>query len=246
VDAIYRYPVKGMTPERLPQVSLRPHQTLPNDRAYAIENGTRDFDDATPRYFPKIKYLMLMKNEKLATLHSHFDDASHTLTISRDGQEMVKGTLTSAAGRGAIEEFLTTYMERDLRGPPRIVHAEGFSFSDVARKVVSILNLASLRALEEALGRPLDPLRFRANIHLEGLQPWEEFDWVGREFSLGEAGLKGVSRIVRCAAVNVDPKTAARDTEIPAFLFKTYGHADFGIYADVRTGGVVREQNQFS
>ena len=246
VDAIYRYPVKGMTPERLAEVVLAPHQTLPIDRAFAIENGSRDFDEALPRYFPKIKYLMLMKNERLATLKTRFDDATSMLTIFHDDKEMIRADLSNSVGRAAVESFLKLYMEKDLRGPPRLVHADGFSFSDVAQKVVSIINLASLRALEQALGRNLDPLRFRANIHLDGLQPWEEFDWVGRNFQLGQVEFKAVTQIVRCAAVNVDPELAIRDAEIPAFLLKTYGHGDFGIYADVLMGGKLSERDLLS
>jgi len=46
-------------------------------------------------------------------------------------------------------------------------------------------------------------------------------------------------RIVRCAAVNVDPETAVRDLDIPPTLMRRLGHADCGIYAEVITGGAI-------
>ena len=82
--ALYRYPVKGLTPEPLDSVELRPGETLPFDRAYAIENGPGRFDPAQPRHLPKINFLMLMRDERLATLRSSFDDRTQTLTIARD------------------------------------------------------------------------------------------------------------------------------------------------------------------
>ena len=74
IRSIYRYPVKGLSPEPLPHVALTPGQTVPGDRLYAIENGPSGFDPAAPKYQPKIRFLMLMKNERLATLRTRFDD----------------------------------------------------------------------------------------------------------------------------------------------------------------------------
>ena len=93
-----------------------------------------------------------------------------------------------------------------------MLHAAGHSFSDVARKVVSIINLASVAALEDAAGAPVHPLRFRGNLHVEGWPAWHEFDLLDQEIAIGpSARLKVVKRIVRCAATEVDPDTGIRD-----------------------------------
>ena len=95
-----------------------------------------------------------------------------------------------------------------------MLHAPGHSFSDVARKVVSIINLASVAALETAAGAPVHPLRFRGNLYVEGWPAWHEFDLLDREIAIGPtARLKVVKRIVRCAATEVDPDTGIRDLE---------------------------------
>src|SRR5215217_9205006 len=86
IQAIYRYPVKGLSAQALMRVVLSKGLTLPADRLYAIENGPSGFDPAAPAYFPKQRFLMLMRNERLAALRSHFDDQSHVLTISADGR----------------------------------------------------------------------------------------------------------------------------------------------------------------
>jgi uncharacterized protein YcbX len=237
VSALYRYPVKGLTPEPLESVELKPGETLPFDRAYAIENGPGRFDRAAPRHLPKITFLMLMRDERLATLRSAFDDATQTLTISRGGKPVVSGRLDTPLGRQLIEQFIAAYMKAELRGAPKIVSAPGHSFSDVAAKCVHIVNLATVRELQRVLGRPVDPLRFRANVYLEGLAPWAELGWVDREIGIGPARLAVLARTERCAATNVDPTTAARDMAIPATLLRTWGHQDLGIYAEVVGGG---------
>jgi len=250
IQAIYRYPIKGLRPEPLNGIALTPGQTIPGDRLYAIENGPSGFDPAAPAYLAKTHFLMLMQHERLANLRSSFDQDSHTLTII-DGQREVRGDLRSAAGRAAIERFFAEYCAVELRGPPKILHAEGHSFSDVARKVVSIINHSSVAAVEAMIGAPVHPLRFRGNIYVEGLAAWSELDLVGRELTVGRpfsdrtARLKVVKRTVRCAATNVDPDTGARDLEVPKTLLRQLGHADCGIYAEVIAGGEIAPGDRF-
>lgn len=241
VASIYRYPVKGLTPERLPEVALSVGQTLPSDRRYAIENGPSGFDPAAPQHFPKFKFLMLMRNERLAALRTHYDEASHTLTIRENGVETMRADLETAEGRAATEQFFAQNFADDLNGPPKVLSSEGFSFSDVAKKVVSIINLASVAALEGVIGQPVHPLRFRGNVHVAGWPAWHEFDLMDQVISIGSARLKVVKRIVRCAATNVDPDTAVRDLTIPKTLMRTYGHADLGVYAEVIDAGTIAE-----
>jgi uncharacterized protein YcbX len=247
IRSIYRYPVKGLSPEPLQRATLTPGQTVPGDRLYAIENGPSGFDPAAPKHHPKMRYLMLMKNERLATLRTRFDDRSHTLTVGYDGGEAARGDLRTAEGRAAIERFFASFSADELRGPPKVLHAPGFSFSDVAAKVVSIINLASVADLENYTGAPIDPLRFRANLYVTGWPAWAELDMVGRKLSIGDGvQVKITKRIVRCAATNVDPVTGARDLEIPATLMRTFGHADCGIYAEVLTPGTIAAGDRLS
>ncbi len=241
VAALYRYPVKGLSPENLPRIVLSPGATFPADRLYAIENGPSGFDPEKPSYLPKTQFLMLMRNERLAALRTRYDEDKHCLTIELNGRDVEEGDLRTAFGRENIENFFRDYCAAELRGPPRVLAAPDHSFSDVAAKVVSIINLASVRALESVIGRPVDPLRFRGNMHVEGWPAWHEFTLLGQTIAIGQVRLKIVKRIVRCAATNVDPQSAARDMEIPKTLLQTYGHADCGVYAQVVTGGTIAE-----
>lgn len=239
IEAIYRYPVKGLSPQLLARTSLSVGQTLPADRLYAIENGPSGFDPAAPAYFPKQRFLMLMRNERLASLQTDYDEASHTLTIQYEGREAARGDLRTNEGRLAIEAFFRRFMPKELYGPPKVLFGEGHSFSDVAKKVVSIINLASVAAVENAAGAAVHPLRFRGNIYVTGWPAWHEFNLLDREIAIGGARLKVVKRIQRCAATEVDPDTGIRDLAIPRTLLDNFGHADCGVYAEVVAGGEV-------
>ncbi len=113
-------------------------QTLPNDRRYAIENGPSGFDPAAPKWLPKAYFLMLMRNERLAALQTHYDDDASVLTICHDGRDAVQGNLETEQGRAAIERYLSDYCASELKGSPKVLSAPPHSFSDVAKKVVSI------------------------------------------------------------------------------------------------------------
>jgi len=239
IKGLYRYPVKGLSPQPLPRTNLSVGQTVPADRLYAIENGPIGFDPAAPAYFPKQRFLMLMRNERLAALKTDYDEASHTLAIQFEGKEAVRGDLRTPDGRAAVERFLATYCADELRGPPKVLYGEGHSFSDVAKKVVSIINLASVAALETVIGSAVDPLRFRANVYVSGWPAWHEFELIDRELSAGGARLKVVKRIVRCAATNVDPQTGVRDLTIPQTLMRNFDHMDCGVYAEVIGAGEI-------
>ena len=236
---IYRYPVKGLTPEPLPRVTLSVGQTLPADRRYAIENGPSGFDPADPKWMSKAYFLMLQRDQWLAGLHTHFDDASNVLTIRHNDSIVAQGNLETTEGRTAIERLFATKFAREIKGPPKILSGGGHSFSDVARKVVSIINLSSIAAIENLVGQPVHPLRFRANLYVSGWPAWHEFELLDQTLAIGDVRLKVVKRITRCAAVNVDPKTAVRDLNIPNALMRRFGHADCGVYAEVIGGGAI-------
>lgn len=239
VTGIYRYPVKGLSPQQLTTVHLEKGETLPFDRAWAIENGPGRFDPAAPRHLPKVAFLMLMRDERLATLQTEFDEDAQTLTIFRGGKQVARGALNTTVGRSLIEQFIGAYMKDSLRGAPKVVSAPGHSFTDVADKVVHIINLATVADLERVWGHAINPLRFRPNLIVTGAPPWAEFGWIGKELRVGASGLrlKVTDRVDRCPATNVDPDTGSRDADIPALLRRQWGHVDFGVYAQVSERG---------
>ena len=246
LSAIYRYPVKGLSAEQMPAVDLAPHAPLPWDRAFAIENGPGRFDPLKPTHVPKISFLTLMRHADLATVQSRFDPVTQTLSISRDGGEVARGDLGTPAGRAIIAQFFAEHMKDSVKGPPRVVRAQGHVLSDAAETCVHIVNLGSVADIERVAAQPIDPLRFRPNLVLTGAAAWSEFDWVGRTVRIGEATFEVIERTDRCAATNVDPQTGRRDLDIPALLLRNRGHSDMGVYARVVTGGRVKTGDRVS
>lgn len=240
VASIYRYPVKGLTAESLPSATLAPGRRLVNDRRFGIALGSTSAPAVKSPWMPKASFLMLMRNERLAALGTAFDDATDSLTIRRGEKPVATGQLTSAVGRAVIEEFVAAFLGEEARGRPRILEAqESQAFTDSPAAFVSVVNLDSVNDLGRVAGGPVDPLRFRANIYIQGLEPWSEFAWIGKEVVIGGVRVRVQERIGRCAATCVNPKTAQRDLNVPRALQLGFGHTDLGIFASVIDGGAV-------
>ena len=240
VTDIYRYPVKGLSGEKLVETRLSPGQTITGDRIFALGRPGFSFNIENPVWMPKTNFLALVRDAQLAELTTRYDDASNTLTVRLDGNEVIAADLSSADGRAQLETFIERFMADEISGAPTLLKADGHSFSDLDDKVISLINLESVRELNKKTGADTNPLRFRGNVYFDGVPAWDELDWVDRELTIGETRLKVIKRTRRCAATKVNPDTAIRDKNIPATLQKNWGHADLGIYARVINAGTLR------
>ena len=239
ISAIFRHPIKGFTPERLNHATLNIGAAFPADRLYAVEDGPCGFDLAAPAFIPKQRFAVLAKIAQVAKARTAFDDATGVLTASAEGLDEFVGDLGEAEGKAAFADWLTTLLGDAAAGPLRVIDGVGHHFLDHPLGHVSIINLASIRDLEQKLGRAVDPLRFRANLYVDGWPAWIENTWEGRSLTLGEARATVFKPITRCAATMVDPATALRDIDVPSELFAHYGHVLCGIYVHVTRDGTV-------
>jgi uncharacterized protein len=244
IRALYRYPVKGLSAEALDRIALARWECLPQDRRFAIALATTEFDPQHPRWLPKTQFAMLMRDEKLAELRTRFDPQNGVLTAEERGRVVLEAAITEAEGRRRAGDFLTGFLGDGAQGPLRLVEAPGHAFADArpkpnahTGKYVSLINLASIRALEGVMAAPVAPLRFRANVYFDGAPEWSELEWLERGVAVGGARLRVVAAITRCPATQVDPETARRDLDVPQALQRHFGHNLMGIYAEVTTGG---------
>jgi uncharacterized protein YcbX len=237
IEFLYRYPVKGLTAEALESTEVAAGGAIPWDRAFALAQGDAGFDPAAPRWLQKTNFMCQARNARIAALFSVFDERSGRLTIrSPDGNAIVESALTEA-GRTQIGAFLSAYLGEEARGTPMFHHVPGHVFSDQSTKVVSLINLGSLRDFEAKVGARRHRRRFRANVWFSGAPAWREREWVGQTLQLGGAVLRVVKPITRCPATQVNPETAERDADPVAELRSLYGHVELGVHAEVVEGG---------
>ena len=230
---IFRHPIKAHGREALDAVTLTAGQCLPYDRHWAIAHEAARL---MPGWNPCMNFNRGAKNIALQAIGAALDEGSGDLTLTHPALAPLAVNPDTAQGQAALLAWLAPLQEAGRAAPARVVKA-GRGMTDSAFPSVSVLNLASLRALSEHAGVDLGMDRWRGNLWLDGLEPWAEFDLIGRELVIGQARLRVVERIGRCRATMVDCATGKIDVNTLDLLEANYAHTDFGVYAEVVAGG---------
>lgn len=246
VDSLYSYPIKGLSAQRLEQATLEAADGFPNDRLFGFARYDSGFNADNPQPLPKDRFLVLVKEERLAGLTTSFCPESCALQISVRGHVVFKQNLTDDAAIREAEMFLATMFGLGENMRPIFANSGKHRFTDVSvvskklMNAVSLINLDTVRDFERRIEAKVDPLRFRANVYFKGWAPGSELDLIDKTFRIGTVRFRALLRTRRCAATEVNPATARRDLQTPRLIMQHYGHADMGIYAEVLNGGEIQ------
>jgi GntR family transcriptional regulator/MocR family aminotransferase len=233
LKSIYRYPIKGLSAQPLTRVDIQAKKPFPLDRIFALVRPGAPFDVGQPRWGKKGLFVMLMLEEALARVRTTLDVETLQLTIAQDNRQLLVADLNDEGERARVEQFFWQMLPA-FRSPPTLVRSPDGHFMDKPDNVISLINLATVRSLEQQWGIKIDPLRFRANLYIDGARPWEEFEWIGSDIRIGDGLFRADRRNGRCGATNVDPQTGRRDLDLPGSLRATFGHKELGIYLIAR------------
>lgn len=239
---ICRHPIKGHGREDLASVRLLAGACLPFDRYWAVAHEAAKL---VTGWNPCANFTRGAKAPELMAVTCHLDEATATLTLDHPMQGQITFRPDDAADLPRFLGWAAPLIPADRAQPVQIVSA-GRGMTDSEFPSVSILSLASLRDLSARMGRDLSADRWRGNLWLDGAPPFAEFDWIGREISIGGAVLRIEERITRCRATMVDPTTGKVDADTLAGLQTHYGHQDFGVYATVISGGPLALGDEWS
>ena len=178
VAALYRHPVKGLTPEPLETLVVQDDGRVAGDRvlAFRFASATRPEEHDGLDYWPKSQGLALQDFPSLARLRLAYDHENRRLRITDGEVVVVDAGLTEAERRGIADHVtdwvLGTPDGRLLRRPGRLpleLLGDGATarFQDRARGFVSLHGRASVQALREAVPAAIDDRRFRSNIAVD-------------------------------------------------------------------------------
>jgi uncharacterized protein YcbX len=239
IEQIYRYPVKGMRAEQLQTGTLEAGGGLALDRAFAFTSGNLPPPAGAQGWSPSRTFLQMTVYPRLAGFAARVDGDSLRVTAP-DGQT------ASAALEASDDSALNGLMNQHFKAGPeggirlhRIQQPPGHWDHDDT--TVSIINQASVEWLEWVSAMTLSGLRFRGNLYVSGLEPWEEFSLTGKTVRIGKTRLKLLRPALRCAATSADPWTGDTSIEVPGMMRHYLGHMFCGIYAKVLEGGDIFE-----
>lgn len=238
---IRRHPIKSVGGEGLDSVTLSPARRLPGDREWAVltEAGERhaqasQTDGQPDRWLPKSCFVRGVSAAPVQAISGGWQDGA--LVLQQPTQPELR--VDPETDGDSLIAWLRPLWPADAPPPTRLVKGAGI-WTDSKWPWISILSLDSLRDLETRVGHPLGIHRWRANLWVEGWEPFAELDMIGQVIQIGQVELRITDRIGRCQATSADTESGQRDIDMVETLERHYGHTDFGIYAEVVTGGTL-------
>jgi len=237
VTALWRHPIKSHGREPLRTVSLVAGRTMPGDRVWAVTHDNSRYDGHG--WAPCQNFMIGSRAPALAGLWAQYDDMDQKVTLRHELLGSFAFHPDDPEEAKHFIDWIRPLAPEDRAKPKAIVKAKDRGMTDTDFPSISIMNQSSHRAVAQKLGRPLEPERWRGNIWLEGLAPWEEFDWIGKSVQIGSVKLQVQDRVVRCQHTAANPVTGKRDVDTLGVLRDGWGHQDFGVYAEVVESGEI-------
>ena len=231
---IWRHPIKAHGREALERIVVPTGGTLPGDRRWAV---THEASKPITGWSPCANFSRGGKAPALMAISSAWDAEAGTITLHHPERPSI--TFDPDADADAFIEWVVPLMPTDRAASTGIIRVENHSMTDTDYASVSLCNPASNRAVGQAVGQPLSQQRWRGNLWVDGLAPWEEFDWVGRDIQIGGARFHVHEPITRCRATMADPETGRIDANTLGALNDTWGHQHFGVYLKCIQGGEI-------
>ncbi len=230
VVSLYRYPVKGFTPEVCERLTVLPEGRIAGDRALAFRFADSGLPDTA--WSRKYGFAVLANAPGLARLQAQFDSDSRRLEIALDGEVLAAEKL-DAAGRerlaAAVQRYTLGLADNPLHDHPERTPLELIGdgvtprYQDSEKGEVTLHSRASLAEVGVALGEgAVDEVRFRSNIAIEGIAAWEEQSWIGRTLRIGSVGFDVTRPKTRCLATHANPRTGERDRPVMQTLVKSF------------------------
>ena len=238
VAAIQRHPLKSHGREALDEVRLHAGEGMPWDRRWAVAH--KEARIATGAWLPCQNFSRGSKAPRLMAIEARLDEARAELSLTHPDLPAITFRPDVPADQARFLDWVRPISPTDRAMPASIHSIPVRGMTDTDYPSISFISLESNRELGNRIGLDLSPKRWRGNFWIEGLEPFAEFDLIGRKIRLGETVIEVVEPIKRCLATTANPATGIRDADTLGTLKAGWGHQNFGLYGRVVQGGIVR------
>lgn len=225
---IWRHPIKGHGAETLTSTPVVAGKTMPWDRVWAVTHEATKV--ASGEWASCMNFARGASAPHLMALRAKLDETTETVTLSHPDLDDLTFRPDDAGDVDRFLKWVSVIMPEGRVSSTGIIRATGQGLTDSSSQSISLGNLATLRVLEDHAGRPLDVRRFRINLWVEGLAPFEELEWLEKTVQVGDVTFHVRDHaITRCAATKANPDTGKRDTDTLTLMREHWGHEDLGI-----------------
>ena len=245
ISSIHYCPVKSLSFQSIKSCIIKKNLGMLNDRVFAFSRNV-DYEKAKLIQINpnerKLNYFLTLKNSPVLNKYNFIYD-NDKLTLTIHNKELISILANNPEQVSLLSNKLIE-LESSLINPIFLLNNNDFPFYDTSNsnKVLnsmSLINLNSVADFEKKINQKVEFQRFRGNFYVDGIQAWEESNWINKIIKINNISFKVEKNIPRCVAINLKPKTGDNSLNLLQSLKKTYNHFDMGIYLTALDDGKI-------
>ena len=250
IVSIHYCPVKSLSFQSINSCIIKKDLGMPSDRILAFSRGV-DLDKAKQMEKNpnerKLNNFLTLKNSPVLNKYN-FTYSNNRLTLHLNEKVIISISIDSSEEINLLSNKLIE-LESSLAKPIYLLSNNEFPFFDTSHSnnifnSMSLINLNSVKDFEKKINEKVEFQRFRANFYVEGIEAWEERNWINKIIKINNVSFKVEKNIPRCVAINLKPKTDDNRLNLLKSLKKTYSHFDMGVYLTALEDGKINVGNK--
>jgi len=250
IVSIHYCPVKSLSFQSINSCIIKKDLGMPSDRILAFSRGV-DLDKAKQMEKNpnerKLNNFLTLKNSPVLNKYN-FTYSNNKLTLYLNEKVIISISIDSSEEINLLSNKLIE-LESSLAKPIYLLSNNEFPFFDTSHSnnifnSMSLINLNSVKDFEKKINEKVEFQRFRANFYVEGIEAWEERNWINKIIKINNISFKVEKNIPRCVAINLKPKTDDNRLNLLKSLKKTYSHFDMGVYLTALEDGKINVGNK--
>ena len=245
LTSIHYCPVKSLSFQSIKSCNIKKNLGMSNDRIFAFSRGV-DLEKAkliekNPNE-RKLNNFLTLKNSPVLNKYNFIYNRDK-LTLAFQEKELISISPENPGERSLLSDKLLE-LESSLIKPISLLKNNDFPFYDTSHSnnvfnSMSLINLNSIKDFEKKINEKVEFQRFRGNFYVEGIEAFEERNWINKIIKINNISFKVEKNILRCIAINLKPKTDDNSLNLLKSLKKSYDHFDMGIYLTALDDGKI-------
>tara|TARA_Y100000590_G_C15527388_1_gene941813 strand:+ start:240 stop:1010 length:771 start_codon:yes stop_codon:yes gene_type:complete len=243
VKNLFYCPVKSLSFSETKSLSIINNLGIKNDRFIAFTRGlnkisSKKFNNSKDR---NLNFFLTLKNSPYLKKYNFiFDDKDKIIKLYKNKKFLIECNIHNEIEVSKIEKFIEN-IDVKIKKPIFLIFNNKIPFFDTTPNIsVSMININTIKDLENKLNMKIEYERFRGNVLIDNLNAWDEFKYLDKIINIGEVNFKVDAKIPRCSATNINPKSYKLDINLPNSLMKLYGHKDLGVYLIPQNSGLIK------
>ena len=249
ITSIHNCPVKSISFQNIEKCKINKNIGIEGDRVFAFSQNL-DLDQSIE--FEKNPEARKGKWNKIVTLKNtpvfnkyNFSNEGNKLTLTLKNKEIITININNFDERDDLVKKLIE-LESSLKNDIRLMRNDEYPFYDTSisnksmfNNSISLININSVRDFENKIDRKIEISTFRGNLYFDGIEAWEERNWIGKTLKINNVLFKVEKNIPRCVAINLKPKTDDNSFNLLKILKQTYDHYEMGVYLTPENDGEI-------